>query len=245
MISAFSKSLLGAGRNVPDDVINIGNRFDVYRNNYLVGLAGALSDVFPVLTQLVGQEYFDSVAHMFALEQPPVSPVLAFYGSGFPDFLDAFEPLKELPYLPGVARVEWARQVAATVDLAPTYLIENASDLEHALGLRVRFVPGTTLIRSSYPVATIWKHHQSNPVEPVPEWLPEHVAVWPVQGPVRLEIISQDQMSALSDFVNARNALEVLEAATDEGRATHLMSTFATFINNGLLVPSAPDFGVN
>ena len=46
---------------------------------------------------------------VFVREQPPRSPLLAIYGDEFADFIAAFEPARELPYLADVARLEAAR----------------------------------------------------------------------------------------------------------------------------------------
>jgi len=53
-----------------------------------------------------------SVAGHFVRAHPPSSPLMMFYGSEFPVFLEGFEPAKQLPYLPDMARLEHARRLA-------------------------------------------------------------------------------------------------------------------------------------
>lgn len=81
-------------------------RFSVYRNNVVVGLTGALADIFPAIQRLLGEEAFMSLARLFVADKPPTSPLMFKYGSGFAEFIETFEPLKNYPYLGDVARIE-------------------------------------------------------------------------------------------------------------------------------------------
>ena len=83
-------------------------RFAVYRNNVVVSLVEALMSGFPSLVPLVGETFFRAVARAYAVAHPPNSPLMLFYGEGFAAFLETFEPTKSLPFLPPVARIDWA-----------------------------------------------------------------------------------------------------------------------------------------
>ncbi|MGH6796695.1 MAG: HvfC/BufC family peptide modification chaperone, partial [Methylocella sp.] len=84
-------------------------RFAIYRNNVMVGLASALEARFPATRKIAGEDFFKSAAKLFAATEPPRSPLMMFYGDEFPAFLADFEPAREVPYLAGVARLEAAR----------------------------------------------------------------------------------------------------------------------------------------
>ena len=113
----FAAALLDAERPVPAGLCawngsDPARRFAVYRNNVIVSLVGALADTFPVLRQLVGDEFFDAMAGLYVRAHPPTSPVLAHYGEGLADWLAAFDPARALPYLSDMARLERARIAA-------------------------------------------------------------------------------------------------------------------------------------
>ncbi|MFW6027844.1 MAG: putative DNA-binding domain-containing protein, partial [bacterium] len=80
----------------------------VYRNNVMHSLSVALADIYPVVRALVGEEFFSGLARAYIRAEPPASPVLAEYGRSFPAFLENFEPARQAPYLPDVARIERA-----------------------------------------------------------------------------------------------------------------------------------------
>ncbi len=103
------RMILADGRMVPsflDD--DAGLRLAVYRNTALSGLCDALRLSYPLIEKVVGTPFFDQTALAFARVNPPADPVLARYGAGFPAFLESLSSLAALPYLPDLARLEWA-----------------------------------------------------------------------------------------------------------------------------------------
>jgi len=134
-------------------------RFNVYRNNVHVSLTSAIAARFPVVQRIVGEAFFRAMALAFVRLHPPASPVLAEYGASFADFLDDFDPVAELPYLPDVARLEWARNVAYHAADAESVSIDALAAipidlLEHS---RLVLHPATRWIGSPYPIVSIWR----------------------------------------------------------------------------------------
>ena len=80
--------------------------FAVYRNTVMRGCIDALQANYPAVSRLVGDAWFRAAAGVHARAELPHQPMLLDYGSGFADFLAAFEPARALPYLAGVARLD-------------------------------------------------------------------------------------------------------------------------------------------
>ncbi len=133
-----------------------GARFDVYRNNVVVGLTEALATGFPAIRGLVGAGFFTAMAGTFVRAHPPTSPVLTLYGADFPAFLEGFPPVAHLPYLADVARLELALRAAYhAADARPIDPARlETPDLEQAV---VTLAPALGLLRSAYPVHAIWR----------------------------------------------------------------------------------------
>jgi hypothetical protein len=89
--------------------------FAVYRNTTIKGCIDALQANYPAVARLVGDEWFRACAAVYVRANLPTEPTLLHYGAGFAAFLAAFEPASELPYLPGVARLDrfWTEAHAA------------------------------------------------------------------------------------------------------------------------------------
>lgn len=141
-------------------------RFAVYRNNVVVSLIDALADSYPVVQALVGEEFFRAMAREFIHQSPPRSPVLAWYGEGFADFIAGFGPAESLPYLSDVARIEWLRIEAwHAADIKPisvenfAALLDDVDALPHA---RITFHPALRVVISAHPVISLWAAHQAD-----------------------------------------------------------------------------------
>jgi hypothetical protein len=80
--------------------------FAVYRNTMMSGCIDALQANFPSVARLVGSDWFRAAAATCVRTDPPHDGRLLMYGERFADFLAGFEPARELPYLPGVARLD-------------------------------------------------------------------------------------------------------------------------------------------
>ncbi len=80
----------------------------VYRNGFLRGSIEALRNSYPVVEQLVGDEYFDLLAENYVTRYPPQQATLVNYGKSFPQFLEQQLEQHGLAYLPDFARLDQA-----------------------------------------------------------------------------------------------------------------------------------------
>ena len=161
--SEFAAALIDPDLAVPDGLTAWNGpqpvrRFGVYRNNVAIGLIGALASRFPAAERIVGEEFFAAMAREFIRLHPPRSPLLLAYGDDFPDFVESFEPTREIPYLPDVMRLEALRgrayhaADAVPLDAALVATIEPAGLAE----LTFLPHPSASVARSTYPAVTIW-----------------------------------------------------------------------------------------
>ncbi|NOX94964.1 MAG: DUF2063 domain-containing protein [Alphaproteobacteria bacterium] len=144
------------------DLVSAG--LAVYRNNVRSSLSKALAETFPVVTQLVGGDFFKYAAGEYFNAHPPSSPIISHYGVGFPAFLDDFAPAKTVPYLADMARLEiaWLEAYRAQ-DASPSpmeKILSAAGDDPSALRLSLH--PSLRLIKSDYPIVSIWRRHKED-----------------------------------------------------------------------------------
>jgi len=159
----FARAVLDANAALPARLVRKAGgtpsrRFGVYRNNVFASLTDTLAARFPVTARLVGDDFFRAMARVYVETVPPDSAVLLRYGAGFADFIADFPPAGPVPYLAGVARLEWAWHVAYhAADAAPlplAVLTEMAGDAANAI---LTLHPSLQILRSPYPVVTIWQ----------------------------------------------------------------------------------------
>lgn len=160
----FRDGLLAANAApVADLIAGPASRFTVHHGNFAASLTDALEAAFPVVKRLVGEDFFRVAADRFLHRHPPTLPRLSAYGVGFPDFLAGFAPAASLPYLPDVARLEWARIDSYfgpgsddRIDPARLHAVS-----ESALpAMRFWPHPSLRLLTSPHPIATIWSLNQ-------------------------------------------------------------------------------------
>lgn len=135
------------------------DRLNIYRNTFVTGVTKALRLSYPAVQRLVGAEFFDGAAALFIARHPPGAACLDEYGADFPQFLRDFQAAASLPYLPDVARLEWAvNRAIHAVDVEP---LDPArlSALPPEDQIRVCFVPhpSISLLRVDGPADVIWR----------------------------------------------------------------------------------------
>lgn len=132
-----------------------------YRGNAAAVATRALTTSFPTVCQLVGEESFEQLARAVWHRHPPRQGDLATFGAELPAFIEGDAQLASEPYLADVARLDWAVHTlerAADAPAQPPGLQRLASD--DAATLRLVLRPGAALIRSRWPVVTIWQAHR-------------------------------------------------------------------------------------
>lgn len=139
-------------------------RLAVYRNNVVSSLVDALGETFPVVQQLVGEEFFRAMGGVFVRERPPRSRVLAQYGGQFPIFVASFPPARDLTYLADVARLELARVMAYhAADAGPVSdeVVALALGSGERMGeLQLALHPSVHTLSSPHAVVSLWAAHQ-------------------------------------------------------------------------------------
>ncbi len=167
----FAQAVLDPEAAIPSGIVDPAGRpapkrFSVYRNNVASSLTRALEAAFPTVRKLVGDEFFAAMAVVFLRAHPPNSQMLMLYGAEFPAFLKGFPPVGHLGYLPDVARLDQAMR--ESYHAADSHALDQAG-LQRLIGadlarLRLMLAPSLRLVRSSWPIVSIWAaNHDCGP----------------------------------------------------------------------------------
>lgn len=100
--------LIHADKPLDSDIIQPIHHLAIHRNNIKASLQNALRETYPLINKIIGNDFFDYTAKIYRQRYPSRSGNLSDYGEHFADFLTAFEPVKDLIYLPEIAKFEWA-----------------------------------------------------------------------------------------------------------------------------------------
>lgn len=148
------------------DAATSARRIAIYRANSIASATKALTGAYPVIREVVGGEFFDALARAYWQSAPSRSGDLGDYGDAFDAFVAGFEPVRELPYLADLARLEWAVHLAESAADAPRFDATALANVppDRQSTLIFTFVPGTAIVSSDYPIARIWSLHRDDAV---------------------------------------------------------------------------------
>jgi Putative DNA-binding domain len=196
----------------------LDERFAVYRNNVFASLVSALCENFPVTLTLVGDEFFRAMARAYVHARKPSSEQLHGYGKDLPKFIAAFPPASALPYLSDVAAVEtawsesWAAQDMPAVPLATLVALPVAA----LAAARVSPHAATRIVRSDWPVGSIWQAHQvEHPELSDITWLPETVLITRRAATIHLQLLPAGPAIFAEQLLFRGQTIEAAAAATN------------------------------
>ena len=167
--AAIRDAILGgdagaAASHIAPDGLEPAARLQIYRHHVITTLTAALESTFPVVRRLVDARFFAYAADTYIRQHPPSEPCLVEYGATFSAFLSAFPPCRAHAYLPDVARLEWAIQVARHADEARPLDMTRLSSLpvETMPHLVFRLDPSVSFVASRWPIDRIWRANQDD-----------------------------------------------------------------------------------
>lgn len=140
----------------------LASRLAVYRGNLAGAWTKALAGAYPVVAQLVGDDFLAALAGEYGRRHPATDADLNAFGAGFAAFLDDFEHVASLPYLPDMARLEWLLHRAYHAADAPALAPAALASVTPAAFERCRLVrhPAAAVFASQWAVVPLWQAHQ-------------------------------------------------------------------------------------
>ncbi len=132
-----------------------------YRINAAASAERALATAYPTVAALVGAESFAALARDLWRQRPPERGDLGEWGAALPDFIADSPSLSSEPYLADSARLDWMVHCASRAADAPdTQPALDALATQSPDTLRLGLRPGTDVLASAWPVASIWLAHR-------------------------------------------------------------------------------------
>jgi hypothetical protein len=151
----------------------VEQRLALYRGNLSGSWDKALSSAYPVLKALVGEEFFTALVRAYGKVHPSETGDLNLFGAHFADFLTDFPHVAAYPYFPDMARLEWALHRAHYAAGAQTFDAARLQQMtpEQLDETRLALHPACSLFASEWAVVEVWRAHQADAVEGLPQEL--------------------------------------------------------------------------
>jgi len=209
--------------------------FAVYRNTVMKGCIDALQANFPSVARLVGEEWFRAAAAVYARTNSPRVPMLLEYGHDFPDFLAAFEPAAEFPYLPAVARLDrfWTEAHVARDEAVLDARSLAGFDPDRLGGLRLRPHASARWAWFDVPAYAIWSRQRGAGEAGELAWQGEGVLVVRPADAVQWIPLQSADCAFLDACAEGRTLAEAAEAAVAAVPGVNLAALMARLLEAG------------
>lgn len=220
-------------------------RLAVYTEGYRARVMEALREAYPAAANILGEGSFAALACRYAEQIPAALRNLNSVGAALPAFLSSDRLARDLPFLPDLARLEWAVLECFHSELADPFDASRCvgwSDDEWA-GARVGLQPGMALLRSAWPLRELResRHLDRSAIDIDLVNRPDRVLVYRAGFEVVAESVDEREADAI-ERLRAGQRLGEVTAALDEAgaEAGAVAGLFARWTSLGLLVSCDP-----
>ena len=212
-------------------------RFALYRGNLTTTWDKVLASAYPVIRQLVGDEFFTALARAYGKAHPSQNPDLNHFGATFPEFLRDFEHAADLPYLPDMARLEWLLHRAHYAPHAPSVTADDLARLSPEAFENARFAlhRAASLFSSTLAVVALWQAHAPGGVFPEQMDAPSLAVVVRALFKPELASIGAGGYAALAALDRGATMGEALDAAFECDDNFDIAANVAQWLGLGLL----------
>lgn len=224
------------------------SRLDIYRNAYRTRLIESLDDTYPVLHQILGDETFEGLGHLFVAEHPSEHRSIRWYGRELADFLSFCAPFNKQPILAEVARFEW--MLSEVFDSADATPLDRTSlvcvDAAAWATLTFRFHPSLRRTTFGWNTVAAWKAMSAEADPPAPERSAEPVEwlLWRRNLENYFRSIDAAESAALDAAARGETFEEICTALSaqlpEEEVPLRAATLVAGWVDSGLIVGLAP-----
>lgn len=130
----------------------------VYRNSIVIKHEKALEKIYPAVYKLVGADFFTMLSHDYRLQHPATHWSLSEFGRHLADFLCEYSKAETVPYLPDMARLEWAMHELLFAPDSVSFDLHQLQTIPESDYLKLNFQldAATRLLSFTSPILDIW-----------------------------------------------------------------------------------------
>jgi putative DNA-binding protein len=191
---------------------------EAYRRGMRESHHGALAAAYPVVRRLVGEAFFREAAARHDEAHPSASGDLHEYGAHFAPFLARYRFAASEPYLPDVARLEWAlHECEYAADVPPLDFAALARlPAEAHAALRFELHPALRLVASDHPVLALWEANRPGRDGTPQRHGPERVLVARIEGTARARAVDEAEWRFLESLARGESLAEAYDCLGEE-----------------------------
>ena len=224
--------------------VDLAERLAVHIEGYPARVAAALREAFPAVAHILGEGSTASLARRFGPRISASLRNLNDIGAALPEFLESDPLAEDLPFLPDLARLEWA-VVSCFHSEVPRPFDPRTGEhwtLDEWEQVRIAFQPGLAVVRSAWPIRELREAKDTDraaiDIDLVDR--PDRVLVARQGFEVVVQSIDAVECEALVGLRAGRRLGDVAEELTGGGAELEAVSSlFSRWAARGLVVSCA------
>lgn len=212
-------------------------QLSIYRGSIFGGLKKALAETYPVIKDLVGEDFFNAMLGQYIKTYPCSVQDLNYYGEELPDFIRELKQARSIPYLADVAKLEWFCNIALNTKIQKNNLVDlGFLNAKQKTQIRLNLPNGSALLQSNYPVDEIWKIHQddSNVELELKEEL-VNLLVWKNERRLMIDKLSLEQFYFLEQIDSGLTFIDVCDDVINTHPHADINFLFSNAVQHGWL----------
>jgi hypothetical protein len=140
--------------------VDQATRLSIYGDGYFLRIVDVMAANYEVLCAVAGEhEFRHHLARAYLVKHPSTYKCIDNVGNRMADFLKRYPLTRQLPFLPDLARVEWAFHESFYADEWPLFDPAKFAGVpvERWAGARITLDPSVRLLSLAFPVVPLWR----------------------------------------------------------------------------------------
>jgi hypothetical protein len=224
---------------VDDKKVGVTKRLGIYYDAYRLRIIEALSNGYPHLKNLLGDDLFDSTARSYLDLYPSTYRNMRWYGDQMNEHLRKTLPLH--PIAAEMATFEWALGLAFDAEDVPILTLQNLAEIppENWADLCFKFHPSMQLLSLKWNVLLTWQALNIEQTPPAAAQINEPCVVWRKELNSHYRSLDLAEYAAMQQLIAGASfgdLCEKLQEGVAEEQATMQAAQYlAGWLNEGMI----------
>jgi hypothetical protein len=234
-----SKGAAFKSQIVNDKKVGVKKRLGIYADAYRLRIIEALTNVYPNLNKLLGDDLFHKAARSYIDVYPSHYRNMRWVGDEMAAHLQKMLP--QYPIAAEMATFEWVLGLAFDAEDAPILTLQDLAAIapESWGNLRFKFHPAVQLSTPKYNVLRIWQALNSDDAVPKIIQIEEPYVVWRKDLNSHYRSLELAEYQAIQQVIAGATFGELCEKlqenASEEAATVQAAQYLAAWLNEGLM----------
>jgi hypothetical protein len=224
---------------VNDKKVGVKKRLGIYSDAYRLRIIEALSNSYPILKALLGDDLFEQAARLYIDQYPSTYRNMRWVGDKMSEHLQ--ENFPQYPIAAEMATFEWGLSLAFDADDAPILGLQDLTAIapENWADLRFQFRPSMQLFTFKWNVLLVWQALNSEESAPKISQIEEPCVVWRKDLNSHYRSLDLGEYAAIQLVIAGTSFGELCEKiqenATEEAATMQAAQYLSGWLNEGLM----------